>query len=137
MLASRAGKPRLSLNIAPVSSQSTRPALSLVSPMTPLAPLGSPLRSPFSPLPTSPTAKNTKLNRRGFATIAQQPTYSYTNTSTSRSILKKSQAVTSRRRQLQFLEDPVVYSISPIEDPEYYGGYKKLSRDERRWMMKS
>lgn len=139
MLASRAMKPKLSLNIAPAASQSTRPVLSLRSPVTPtpMTPLRSPMMPPPSPLPMSPTSRNTKLNQRGFATIAQQPTYTYTNSSTARSILKKTQNATSRTRQLQFSEDPVVYSISPIEEPEYYGGYKKLSKEERRWMVRS
>ena len=139
MLASRALKPKLSINVAPITTQVSRPTLSLRSPVTPtpMAPLRSPLATPLSPLPLSPTSRNTKLNQRGFATIAQQPTYTYENNSTSRSILKKSQNGASRRRQLQFSEAPVVHCISPIEEPEYYGGYKKMSKDERRWMVRS
>lgn len=38
--------------------------------------------------------------------------------------------------QLQFREDPVVYSVSPIEEADYYGGYTKMSRDDRRWMVR-
>ena len=139
MLASRAMKPKLSLNIAPVATQTTRPVLSLRSPVTPtpMTPMRSPMMPPPSPLPMSPTARNTKLNQRGFATVAQQPTYTYANNSTSRSILKKTQKATSRTRQLQFSEDPVVHCISPIEEPDYYGGYKKMSKDGRRWMVRS
>ena len=66
----------------------------------------------------------------------QQPTYSYSNASTSRSILKKSATAVTRARQLQFQECPVVYHVSPIEEDDYYGGYKKMSRDERRWGKK-
>lgn len=135
MLASRAVKPKLSISIAPVAAQSSRPVLSLKSPITPLAPLRSPLRSPMSPLPLSPTTRNTKLNQRGFITLAQQPSYSYSNNSTKQSILKKSQS-SRPARQLSFDEKPTVHHVSPIEEPDYYGGYKKMSRDERRWMKR-
>lgn len=161
MFASRAVKPKLSLSIVPVPQPITtttatakRPMLSLAitSPVTPvaMAPLRSPmtpvpmapLRSPMSPLPQSPTARNTKINARGYYAIAQQPptyTYAYANNASSRSILKKSQSNTSKRRvaQLQFREDPVVYSVSPIEEADYYGGYTKMSRDDRKWTVRS
>lgn len=162
MFASRAIKPKLSLSIVPVAQSTTTSAtatakrpmltLSVASPVTPVAmtPLRSPMtpvptapaRSPMSPLPSSPTARNTKINARGYYAIAQQPptyTYTYPNNAGSRSILKKSQSNTSRRRvaQLQFREDPVVYSVSPIEEADYYGGYTKMSRDDRRWMVRS
>lgn len=139
MLATRALKPKLSLTIATQTpAQANKPILplNLRSPVTPLAPLRSPMFPPLSPLPASPTACNTKINQKGFSTIAQQPTYSYVNTSTSKSILKRTQTTSPRSRQIQFSEAPVVHSIAPIEDPEYYGGYKKMTRDERRWMVK-
>ncbi|KIW23000.1 uncharacterized protein PV07_11235 [Cladophialophora immunda] len=131
MLASRAAKPKLSLSISTASAQTARPTLSLKSPMTPLR---SPLKSPISPSPASPTARNTRLNQRGYSTM-QQPTYSYVNTSSSRSILKKSPSKTStqQRRQLSFSDTPVVYSVTPIEEEGYYGSHVKMSRDERRW----
>jgi len=130
MLASRVAKPKLSLNISTSStSQSTRPSLSLKSPMTPL-------RSPVSPSPISPTARNTRLNQRGYSTM-QQPTYAYTNHSTSRSILKKGQSATSTaRRQLSFSDQTVVHCVSPIEDKDYYGSYAKMSKEERRWLQR-
>ncbi|OAL35285.1 hypothetical protein AYO20_05539 [Fonsecaea nubica] len=128
MLASRTAKPKLSLSIS--TAQTTRPTLSLKSPMTPLR---SPLKSPVSPSPASPTARNTRLNQRGYSTL-QQPTYSYVNSSSSRSILKKSPSKTStQRRQLSFSDTPVVYSVTPIEEEDYYGRHVKMSRDERRW----
>jgi len=128
MLASRSAKPKLSLSICTATAQASRPTLSLKSPVAPL-------RSPVPPSPLSPTARNTKLNQRGYSTM-QQPTYSYANTSGSRSILKKSSAAkpSSQRRQLSFSDDPVVYSVTPIEEEDYYGGASgKASRDERRW----
>lgn len=129
MLASRSAKPKLSLSIS--TAQATRPALSLKSPM---APLRSPLRSPVPPSPISPTARNTRLNQRGYSTM-QQPTYAYVNSSSSRSILKKSSPAKAgtQRRQLSFSETPVVYSVTPIEEEDYYGSHVKMSRDERRW----
>ncbi|KIW65269.1 hypothetical protein PV04_07542 [Phialophora macrospora] len=125
MLASRSAKPKLALNIS--TAQTTRPSLSLKSPMTPL-------RSPIPPSPISPTARNTRLNQRGYSTM-QQPTYAYVNSSSSRSILKKSSPSkpSTQRRQLSFSESPVVYSVTPIEEEDYYGNHVKMSRDERRW----
>ncbi|OAP63698.1 hypothetical protein AYL99_02925 [Fonsecaea erecta] len=130
MLASRTAKPKLSLSISTATAQATRPTLSLKSPLTPLR---SPLKSPVSPSPASPTARNTRLNQRGYSTL-QQPTYSYVNSSSSRSILKKSPSKTStQRRQLSFSDTPVVYSVTPIEEEDYYGAHVKMSKDERRW----
>jgi len=64
----------------------------------------------------------------------QQPTYAYPNSSSSRSILKKGQTpTTSSQRQLKFSEQPVVHRVAPIEEEDYYGAYKKMSRDDRRW----
>jgi N6-L-threonylcarbamoyladenine synthase len=67
----------------------------------------------------------------------QQPTYAYANSSSSRSILKKgSRSLTPARRQLSFDEKPVVYCVSPIAEEGYYGGYTKMSREERRWTVR-
>ncbi|KIV84897.1 hypothetical protein PV11_00646 [Exophiala sideris] len=130
MLASRVAKPKLSLSISTsTASQASRPSLSLKSPLTPL-------RSPVSPSPISPTQRNTRLNQRGYSTM-QQPTYAYVNSSSSRSILKKSsKSSAAARRQLSFSEDPVVHCITPIEDEEYYGHYAKQSKEERRWQRR-
>ncbi|MCJ1367152.1 hypothetical protein MMC16_006284 [Acarospora aff. strigata] len=123
MLASRAAKPKLSLSI----NAASRPSLSLKPPMP---------RTPVSPSPISPTARNTRLNQRGFST-AQQPSYAYAQSSTTKSILKKGQkscAAASGARKLQFRDEPVVYSITPVEQgEEYYGRYVPMSRDEKRW----
>lgn len=137
MLASRAVKPKLSLNIATATSQTSRPTLSLKSPMS-MTSMRSPISpAPVSPSPISPTVRNTRLNQRGYSTV-QQPTYAYTNPSTSRSILKKSSrsspSSSSTRRQLSFSETPIVYCVTPIEEEDYYGTHnKKMSKDERRW----
>ncbi|EXJ88430.1 hypothetical protein A1O1_05360 [Capronia coronata CBS 617.96] len=130
MLASRVAKPKLSLSISTSSTPSTaRSTLALKSPM-------SPLRSPIPPSPISPTARNTRLNQRGYSTM-QQPTYAYVNSSSSRSILKKSsKSPASGARQLSFAETPVVYCVTPIEDEGYYGTHNKMSREERRWQRR-
>lgn len=131
MLASRAMKPKLSLSISTTAVQSSRPSLSLKSPVS-----MAPLKSPVSPVPTSPTARNTKLNQRGYSTM-QQPTYAYSNSASSRSILKKGQTASSAaRRRLQFCEEPTVHSVTPIEEEDYYGAYTKMSKDERRWQRR-
>jgi hypothetical protein len=106
------------------------------------------VRSPISPSPVSPTARNTRLNQRGYSTL-QQPSFAYKNYSSSKSILKKSESgssarmAQSQRRRLQFREEPTVHAITPIEAEDceggegYYGSYgagkAKMSRDERRW----
>jgi len=143
MLASRAVKPKLSLSISTSSAtpQSRRPALSLNLP----SPVAMSLRSPVEPSPVSPTARNTRLNQRGYSTL-QQPSFAYANSySSSKSILKKGSSqhstskVVSGSRRLQFRDEPTVHAITPIdqEDREYYyGNYgtsSKMSRDERRW----
>lgn len=130
MLASRAAKPKLSLSISTaVPAQAARPTLALKSPVAPL-------RSPISPSPMSPTARNTRLNQRGYSTM-QQPTYTYVNSSSSRSILKKASNPTSTaRRQLSFSDTPIVYCVTPIEEEDYYGTHTKMSKEERRWQRK-
>ena len=68
----------------------------------------------------------------------QRPTYSYNNSSSARSILKKGQtSSTAGPRKLQFSDKPVVYSIAPIEEEDYYGTYTKMTREERRWTQRS
>jgi hypothetical protein len=131
MLAARSVKPKLSLSISTAAQSSTRPSLSLKSPLT--ASHAVP-RTPVSPSPCSPTARNTRLNQRGYSTV-QQPTFAYANSASQRSILKKGSSPSSvASRRLQFREEPTVYSISPIENgDDYYGAYTKMSREERRW----
>jgi len=137
MLASRSVKPKLSLSI---STTATRPSLSLNLP-SPVAMV----RSPVSPSPVSPTARNTRLNQRGYSTL-QQPSFAYKNYSSSKSILKKGDGASTARmaqRRLQFREEPTVHAITPIEAEDceggegYYGNYgagmAKMSREERRW----
>jgi hypothetical protein len=68
----------------------------------------------------------------------QQPTYAYSNQSSARSILKKDRSVSSvsGRRQLSFDDNPRVHAVSPITEDGYYGGYGKVSREERRWQRR-
>jgi len=122
----RSAKPKLALSIS-TTAQSTRPSLSLKSPVMP--------RTPISPSPISPTARNTRLNQRGYSTM-QQPTFAYANSSSSRSILKKGQSSGSGKRA-QFSSEPTVYCVTPIENTEdVYGAYGKMSREERRWQRR-
>jgi hypothetical protein len=79
------------------------------------------------------------MNARGFST-GQNPTYAYSNSSSSRSILKKhssaSSSVAPRRRQLQFKDEPTINLVTPIEEEGYYGTYAKMTRDEKRWQRR-
>jgi hypothetical protein len=66
--------------------------------------------------------------------------YSYTNSSSTKSILKKAQRTSSSAmsKKIQFENTPTVYCVTPIDNKdEYYGGYVKMSRDERRWESRS
>jgi N6-L-threonylcarbamoyladenine synthase len=124
MYAARAAKPKLSLSISTTAQSVSRPSLSLKSPV--VVP-----RTPISPI--SPMTRNTWANQRDYATL-QAPTYAYTNSSASKSILKKHH--TSRSgvpKRIQFDNTPTVYCVTPIESEDYYGNYIKMSRDERRW----
>ncbi|PGH32519.1 hypothetical protein GX50_04693 [[Emmonsia] crescens] len=153
MYAARAAKPKLSLSIATASTSNTsRPVLSLKSPVAMSMSMSMPPRTPLSPSPLSPTARNTKLNQRGFSTMQQQATFAYANAASSKSILKKNSSFSSASssssssspssgassKRIQFICEPTVHCVTPIENGEdYYGGYVKMSRDERRWMLRS
>ncbi|KAL2375317.1 hypothetical protein RJ035_003173 [Blastomyces gilchristii] len=147
MYAARATKPKLSLSIAAASTSSTsRPVLSLKSPVA-MSMAMSP-RTPLSPSPLSPTTRNTKLNQRGFSTMPQQATFAYVNPTSSKSILKKNGVSSSSSssfpssgvssKKIQFNCEPIIHCVTPIENiDDYYGGYRKMSRDERRWLLRS
>lgn len=117
----RAMKPKLSVSIS--AAQNSRPSLSLKSP----GPLP---RTPISPVAASPTVKR-------FSSL-QVPAYNYDNSCASKSILKKSSAGRAiPDKRIQFKGTPTVHCVTPIENPEeYYGTYTKLSREERRWMVR-
>jgi hypothetical protein len=133
----RTAKPKLSVSIAATQSTVSRPSLSLNLNLKSPA-----LASPRSPLPLSPVA--TASSSKRFSTLqvptASQPTYSYVNSCSSKSILKKQAgAATSQKKSksIQFNGNPTVHCITPIENgDEYYGSYRKLSREERRWIVR-
>ncbi|KAL8971822.1 MAG: hypothetical protein Q9183_000867 [Haloplaca sp. 2 TL-2023] len=119
-------------------ARAARPKLALAVPAAPvasLAPKSPLLRTPTSPSPLSPTARNTRLNQRGLSTL-QVPTFAYAHHShnaKTKGILKKSPTSDSfPRKQLHFIEEPAVKCITPVPD-DYHGTYVKMSRDERRW----
>lgn len=116
-------------------ARTARPKLALSLPMAtvPARTLKSPLPcTPVSPSPVSPTARNTRLNQRGFSTF-QPPTFAYAQSSNTKSILKKGQTESSTaNKTLQFQEEPAVRCITPVPE-DYHGTYIKMSRDERRW----
>ncbi len=89
-------------------------------------------RTPISPSPISPTVRNTRLNQRGFSTT-QPPTFAYSQSSNTKSILKKGHSSRSMSgKKLSFSEEPAVRSIEKLPQ-ECYGEYVKMSKDERRW----
>ncbi|CRG86628.1 hypothetical protein PISL3812_03638 [Talaromyces islandicus] len=124
MYAARTAKPKLSLSISAATS-APRPVLSLRSP-------GPMPRTPISPSPISPAYS------RDMSFQAPQA-YAYTNSSTAKSILKKgTNSASSGKKAIQFKNTPTVYCVTPIENKdEYYGGYAKISRDEKRWGLRS
>ncbi|PYH93348.1 hypothetical protein BO71DRAFT_431098 [Aspergillus ellipticus CBS 707.79] len=115
-------RPKLSLSISAAQSASRQP-LSLKSP-------GAIPRTPISP--ASPSAKR-------FSSF-QVPSYGgYTNSCSSKGILKKHSAgvPSHAEKRIQFKGTPTVHCVTPIENPEeYYGTYTKLSREERRWIVR-
>ncbi|RLL95043.1 hypothetical protein CFD26_105225 [Aspergillus turcosus] len=117
-------RPKLSV-VTSTAQSLTRPSLSLKSP-------GPFPRTPISPVPPSPGGKR-------FSSI-QAPSYSYTNSCKSKSILKKqpmASATSHAEKRIQFQGTPTVHCVTPIENPEeYYGKYTKLSKEERRWMKR-
>ncbi|KZF25006.1 hypothetical protein L228DRAFT_236151 [Xylona heveae TC161] len=128
--ATRAARPKLSLNVAAVPA---RPTLSLKSPSA--IP-----RTPLSPSPLSPTAYNTRANQRGFCT-GQQPTFSYPIPVGTKSILKRTSSTSSASssssssRKIQFDDQPVVHCITPVslEDGDSSAAaYVRVTR-EMRW----
>lgn len=123
-------KPKLSVSIAAAQSTVSRPSLSLKSP----GPLLSP-RSPFCPPSPAPPAK-----RFSNLQVPAAPSYNYVNSCSSKSILKKQAGPagtsTSASKRIQF-GSPTVHCITPIENrDEYYGTYTKLSKEERRWIVR-
>ncbi|KAJ5577728.1 uncharacterized protein N7459_006692 [Penicillium hispanicum] len=117
-------RPKLSVNI-PVAQNPPRSSLSLKSPSA--VP-----RTPISPVSAaSPTSKR-------FSSL-QVPPYSYTNSCSSKSILKKHAAARpgAQDKRIQFKGTPTVHCVTPIENPdEYYGKHTKMSREERRWTVR-
>ncbi|KAE8147727.1 hypothetical protein BDV25DRAFT_142459 [Aspergillus avenaceus] len=113
-------RPKLTVSIS-AAQNASRPSLSLKSP----GPLP---RTPISPSAASPSSAR-------FSSL-QVPNYHYSNSCSSKSILKKqtNTGATAVNKRIQFKGTPTVHCVTPIENPEeYYGTYTKLSREERRW----
>lgn len=121
MYATRTAKPKLSLSIS--AAQNARPPHSLKSP-------GAPPRTPISPAAASPGGKR--------FSSSLQPNYAYANHCSSRSILKKHPGASRHAdKRIHFKGTPTVHCVTPIENPEeYYGNHSKLSREERRWIVR-
>lgn len=114
-------------------ARTSRPKLALALPTatTTSHAMRSPL-PPVSPSPISPTARNTRLNQRGFS-VMQPPTFAYAQSSETKSILKKGQKPNlTAGKKIQFRDDPAVMCLSPVPE-DYHGTYVKMTRDERRW----
>ncbi|KAL4948860.1 hypothetical protein BDW69DRAFT_175682 [Aspergillus filifer] len=122
----RTAKPKLSVSISAAQNTVGRPSLSLKSP-GPLA------HSPRSPLPPSP-APTKRFS--SLSSVPQPPSYNYVNNCGSKSILKKQAGSTGSSKRIAF-GSQTVHCITPIENTEeYYGSYTKLSKEERRWIVR-
>ncbi|KAL4993715.1 hypothetical protein BDV10DRAFT_178334 [Aspergillus recurvatus] len=118
-------KPKLSVSIA--ATQRPSLSLSIKSP----GPLQQ-VHSPRSPLPPSPAP-----SKRFSSLQVPTSTPSYVNTCSAKSILKKQGSTAATNKKIQFQGSPTVHCITPIENTdEYYGSYRKLSREERRWIVR-
>ncbi|KAL2824194.1 hypothetical protein BJY01DRAFT_230524 [Aspergillus pseudoustus] len=133
----RSAKPKLSVSIASAQSTVSRPSLSLN-----LNNLKSPaLASPRSPLPPVSPAASKRFSTLQIPSSTAQPSYNYVNSCSSKSILKKHAGATAadnkKSKSIQFSGNPTVHCITPIENgDEYYGSYRKLSKEERRWIVR-
>ncbi|KAJ5958981.1 Kae1/YgjD family [Penicillium vulpinum] len=124
MYTARVVKPKLSLSISAAQSV-PRPTLSLKSP------------GPIPRTPVSPISASSPSSMR-FSSL-QVPSYAYTNSCSSKSILKKqsSSRTATVDKRIQFQVTPTVHCVTPIENPdEYYGKHMKMSREERRWTVR-
>lgn len=118
----RTGRPKLALALP--TAKTTSHAMRSPALRSPLPPV--------SPSPTSPTARNTRLNQRGFS-VMQPPTFAYAQSSETKSILKRGQKSNlTTGKKIQFQDDPAVMCLSPVPE-DYHGTYVKMTRDERRW----
>ncbi|KAE8356217.1 hypothetical protein BDV28DRAFT_127597, partial [Aspergillus coremiiformis] len=119
-----AARPKLTLSISAAQNTSW-PSLSLKSP----GPLP---RTPMSPPAASPSSA--RFSSR------QIPSYTYANSCSSKGILKKHSATAAAgnvNKRIKFKGTPTVHCVTPIENPEeYYGTHTKVSREERRWMVR-
>ena len=120
-----AAKPKLSLSV---------PALSIST--SSAAPLSAAPRSPRSPMvsattPLTQAARNAQLNQRGASTL-QVPTFAYTNSANSKSILKRDASKAAGAKSLRFNDVPSVQCVSPLP-AECYGARVNMSKEERRW----
>ena len=144
--------------------RAAKPKLTLAVPATanPLHAAHAAPKSPFpravSPSPmTSPTARNTRLNQRVGMLWASHPpsplppprsprqvltAQSHTAASLGvRGGLKKRPGAQQQQqpaaardgRRVSVQEEPSVKCVSPMPE-DYYGEYRRLSRDERRWV---
>lgn len=126
MYAARAAKPKLSLSIS--AAQNARSSFTLKSPSAaPRTPI-----SPAAPVPSPGAGAGAKR----FSTL--QPSYSYANTCSSKSILKKHTGSSAHAdKRIKFKGAPIVHCVTPIENKEeYYGCHTRMSREERRWIVR-
>lgn len=120
----RAGTPQLRVSIA-AAQNASRPSPSLRSP------------NAVSRTPRSPISASSPTGKRYLS--LQVPTYAYTNTCSSKSILKKQQSARAdaAEKRIQFRGTPIVHCVTPIENTdEYYGKHTKMTREERRWIVR-
>ena len=105
------------------------PTLTIPTPTATMSPFP---RASGASSPSSPTVHNTCLNQYGFSAV-QPPTFAYSQSSNTKSILKKGQlSKPVAGKKLSFSAEPMIHSIDKLPQ-EYYGEYVKLSKDERRW----
>jgi len=117
-----AAKPKLSLSVPKLS-------ISTAS----VAPLSAAPRSPLvsATTPLTQAARNAQLNQRGASTL-QVPTFAYTNSASSKSILKRDVRKGADVKSLRFSDVPSIQCISPLP-AECYGARVNMSKEERRW----
>lgn len=117
-----AAKPKLSLAVPKLSISTTSSGPLSAAPRSPLI---------SATTPISQAARNAQLNQRGASTL-QVPTFAYTNSANSKSILKRDTAKSAAGKNIRFSEVNSVQCVSPLPE-ECYGTSVRMSRDEKRW----
>lgn len=146
-------RPKLSLNITAATNK-PRPALTIsTTPIVQTPVVFHSIVSMAPPQPASPTTYNTRMNQYGLTAPPQSMTW-YEASGGGNGILKKVARISSTpsvnsvspangdvsscHKRIRFAGETQIHVVTPIENKdEYYGTFRKLSREERWCVQRS